>query len=474
MVGLMRTSRAFQLSFLLVIAALPCHSGEITGTIKPFAKSVRVMLWYLDSENHCACDSCMEEKNVDGSGRFTFKDLRKGRYAIFITPVGLRCLPKTVKKVVVGDKTTDIGTVKLQPSAWVTGRVSPPGRNLGVSPSPNPGTSCKTKPDGSFEVDGLTAGKHKLSVFQDGYMVRFAEVQIDGVREYKLAPITLVSISSVTGRLEGKLLYAGSPASQADLDTGRVQLHVTALRADADPRSPGPRYGYFAVGHDIAPASGDYRIAHLPPGRYDLLACGPGCLVRGVSDLPTDAASSPEDTKAVLEAIKALGTAFDAGDEQSVRNHATAQCVFVPCVFLQMGRNDDCTALLKAWSESADTPGERRIVLIRVGRERAVVFSRAQAISKKDNWGRAYEIIESWRLVRDAAGWKLARYSVESEMMDMLSALRISSPGHPKAPCTVDQLAPVSIVITDDPRLAGVSAEAGKVTSGHDLDLTVQ
>lgn len=454
--------RACLVISLLAMSALPCYPGAISGMVVPFGPDVRVELWYLDSEHHCVCDSYAGEKNLDRNGRFRFEDVPKGSYALVVIPDGLRRLPKTIEKVAVGDKAVSVGVIMLQPSAWVTVKVSPPGRYLNISPDPNPYTSCHVTPDGSMEVDGLPPGKHKLWVFQDQYVPQSVEVEITEVREYRLAPIELVRLSDVTGTITGKLLYEGSPASLDDLNRGRVQLHVYAMAADPDPRKPFVKY--FTTSRNLDPTNGRYKIEHIPPGRYDLLACGPRCIIRGVGDLPADT-SSASNSGGVLEAIRALGAAFDGGDEQSLSKLATADCVFQP---------PGVTAFLKMWREQGHVLGERRVILARVGGDRAVVFTRAQAISKKGRQGLPSEVIESWRFARVGSEWKLTRYWRESEMTQLLGTLRISSGKLPKGSCTVDQLPPVSIIVTDAPGLPGVSVEAGQVTSGHDFDLRAQ
>lgn len=450
---------------LLVLSAIPCCSTKLTGKVKPFSSDVVVELWY-DSK-YGMCDSYGGATKLDRYGRFIFDDAREGKCLIQIVPNGLRNLPKIVGKVTVASKPIDVGVIRLELSAWVTGKVSPPGRNLHVAPAPNPYTSCKSRPDGSFEVDGLTPGRHKLWVFQDDCIAQSVEVEIDGVHEYKVPPIRLVVYSSITGVIEGNLKYARRAMTETDRRHEQSQLLLAAIPADVP--EPG---GYGLVGTQAGigayvAASGGYKIPSLKPGCYDLAASGPGCIVRGVSDLPEAGTTSAADVKALLDSINVLGTEFDAKNANRVCEHISPGCIFLHRSYLPV----KLETFLKNWDAFGFGPGERRELFARIGSGKAVVFTRAGAVDHKNHRTGGLEIIESWRFMRDNGEWKLTRYRSEQEMTELLSTLRISYDDSTPLWRPIEKLPHVSIVLTDDTRLSGVTVGAGKTTSGHDFDL---
>jgi len=229
----------------------------------------------LTQHDRNAHDYVSLERTTDAQGRFEFEAIAAGLYQLEV--LGAQWyLPKALT-VQGGDRSLD---VRVQAARSVTGRVSGsagPPRDFTVAIKPQGSTGARllgetratmsvtgAEPPGTFVYAGLRPGAYRFEIEAPGYAVTTSPDVILGTE----SPTAEVLVElALGGTIDGRIApaIAGVP--------------VELREADYDPAAPMESVLPTRPIHDLATttdADGQFRLAHVPAGRYTLTARASG------------------------------------------------------------------------------------------------------------------------------------------------------------------------------------------------------
>jgi protocatechuate 3,4-dioxygenase beta subunit len=239
---------------------------------------------------------------TSSAGRFRIERLAPGSYDLEARAHGFA--PATVRGILVsagGRGPAGLGTVVLDPQAWVEGFVvDPDGRPVPgarVLPAPTDASQpprdvgeILTAADGSFQVPGFRAGERlTLRVAREGYAPR----TVSGIEVPPPEPLEVVL--EPAGRIAGTVVD----------ESGRPVEGATVVIREPEAVLPGIPGGRL-VGGARADTEGRFAAEGLPPGRFRLQVAGTGYVSAEAGPFELAAGEAREGVEVVLRRGAAL------------------------------------------------------------------------------------------------------------------------------------------------------------------------
>ena len=248
-------------------------AGRVLAADGRAASGAIVVLYISDAVNW----SDHLDTNTNSKGEFTIKGVAPGSYIVSAQQreeEGRRLFVQ--QKLEVGNENIDSVLLAFTQGATVRGRIVAVGASIpervlitfqSIQESDMPGGgSALSKPDGSFQVNGVSDGDYVLLVYdlEQGWYVRSARLGGEDVLEKGLQ----VEKGSVSGNLEITLSSAGAQlegsVTDHDKPAGGAQVW-----AKPEPETPYNRMGLKSATTD---QNGHFTFRTLPPGKYRVTA----------------------------------------------------------------------------------------------------------------------------------------------------------------------------------------------------------
>jgi protocatechuate 3,4-dioxygenase beta subunit len=196
---------------------------------------------------------------TDAKGAFRLDGLASGSYSVSASAQGLA--PKTIENVAAGTESVEL---RLQPAVRITGKVvdgeGSPVRGARVSAtsegSESTSVSARSGADGTFTLEGLTAGTYRVAA--QTFDRRFARAEVRGVAgDASGLVLTLPKAMEIRGRVTGP--DGGAPAAVGFIiPTDAGGLAVSPVRWEQD--------GSFVAG---GLSEGTWTLTARVPGRFE-------------------------------------------------------------------------------------------------------------------------------------------------------------------------------------------------------------
>lgn len=438
-------------------------SGRIEGKVVGKSEYIQATLLVRNQDGD---DDFLADKKIgDKSGSFGFRGLSEGVYTIVLN--GPRLIEKVVSNIQISDSTVDIGMIEMQPAACITGTVKcdSSGDQIRILASNlEDGSSVYADENGEFIVDGLHGGKYSVDIEREGYVNYHAEVDVKQAKEFNMGSIKLTKC----GRIVGKITLPDSNKLS--------RWNVTAVRVGGD-----DRVGYGVL--DVNRNTGAYAINDLPPGKYNLLIVGPAVIVKGVSESNQDQNLPQSEMEKIDRLINDISQCLISGQ---VKN---ANALLAKGYNMQRTHAfSDIAEFSQQYRKDYQSSSIREILLLRVIGNKAIAFTRSEEDlsddypeGKKLKGKFKVDVVERWVMIRGDTDWKLLDYSCDRWLTQLLLVIKNQActdvdnfrKSKKESPLVISPALRTAVVVTDDPRVAGIEVKSGETTVGHDWELAL-